>query len=63
METDALRVGIAIVLMQQGHHLAFISKAFSLVHHAMSAYDKEMLAILFVMKKWHHFLVRRHFTI
>ena len=63
IETDASGVGIGAVLMQQGHPLAFISKALSATHQAWSAYDKEMLAILFAVKKWHYFLVSRHFII
>ena len=42
---------------------AFISKALSPVHQALSAYDKEMMAVLFAVKKWHYFLVGRHFII
>ena len=49
--------------MQKGHPLAFISKALSAAHQALSIYDKEMLAILMAIKKWHHFLVGRHFII
>ena len=57
METDASRNGIGVVLMQQGHPIAFISKALATKHQALSVYDKEMLAILFAVKKGHHFLV------
>ena len=49
--------------MQQCHPVAFISKALSSKHQALSAYDKEMFAILFAVKKWHFYLVGRHFTI
>ena len=49
--------------MQRGHPLAFISEALSPAHQALSAYDKEMMAILFAVRKWHYFLVGKHFTI
>ena len=51
IETNASRVGKGAVLMQNGHPLAFISKALSTAHQALSAYDKEMLAILMAIKK------------
>ena len=63
IETDASGNSIGAVLMQQCHPVVFISKALSSKHQALSSYDKEMLAILFVIKKWHFYLVRRYFTI
>ena len=63
IETDASGNGIGAVLMQQGHPIAYISKALSIKHQALSAYDKEMFAILFAVRKWHYFLVGRHFII
>ena len=50
IETDASRNGIGAVLMQQGHPIAFISKALSEKHQQLSAYDKELFAILFAVK-------------
>ena len=63
IETNASGNGIGAVLMQQGHLVAFINKALSSKHQALSAYDNEMFAILFVVKKWHFYLVGRYFTI
>ena len=51
IETDASRNGIGAVLMQQGHHIAFISKALSEKHQQLFVYDKELFAILFAVKK------------
>ena len=49
--------------MQQSHPIAFISKALSPKHQVLSAYDKKMFTLFFAIKKWHHYLIRRHFTI
>ena len=40
VETDASGKGIGAVLMQNGHPIAFISKAISSKHQSLSAYDK-----------------------
>lgn len=43
--------------------MAFFSKGLEIKHQALSIYDKEMLAILLVVKKWQPYLIGRHFTI
>ena len=63
VETDTLGIGIGAVLMQGGHPIAFISKALSLKHQALSVYEKELLAIVYAVTKWHHYLNGRHFSI
>ena len=60
IEIDASRVGIRVVLMQKGHPLAFISIALSPKHQALSMYKKELLAIVYIVTKWHHYLTGRH---
>jgi hypothetical protein len=63
LETDACATGVGAVLMQQGHPLAFLSKALGMKNQTMSIYDKECLAILLALDKWKTYLQHRQFTI
>ncbi|GJV48604.1 putative mitochondrial protein, partial [Tanacetum coccineum] len=45
IETNASGYGIGTVLQQQGHPIAFVSKALAPKHQSLSAYEKELLAI------------------
>lgn len=51
IETNTSSIGIGAVLMQEVHPIAFISKALSPRRHALSVYEKELLAIMFAV--WH----------
>ena len=62
-ETNACITGIGTVLMQEGHPIAYISKALSPRHQGLSVYEKELLAIVQAVTKWHHYLIGRHFVI
>jgi hypothetical protein len=63
LETDACATGVGAVLMQEGHPLAFFSKALGPKNQALSIYDKECLAILLAIDKWKTYLAHRPFTI
>lgn len=58
VETDASAKGIGAVLQQQGHPIAFVSKA-----QGLSTYEKECLAILMAVEHWRHYLQSAPFTI
>jgi hypothetical protein len=46
IETDACDVGVGAVLMQDGHPLAFLSKALGPKSRGLSTYEKEYMVIL-----------------
>ncbi|GKB67182.1 putative mitochondrial protein [Tanacetum coccineum] len=61
--TDASGEGIRSVLQQQGHLVAYLSKALSLKHQMLSTSKKEFLAMLQALDKWRGYLLDRHFKI
>lgn len=63
IETGASGQGIGVVLTQNRHLVAFISKTLSSKNQSLSAYDKEMFAILYAVSKWRPYLLGNHFTI
>jgi hypothetical protein len=63
IETDACDTGVGAVLMQQGHPLAYLSKALGPKNVASSTYEKECLAVLMAIDKWKSYLQHGEFTI
>jgi hypothetical protein len=63
VETDACDIGIGAVLTQDGHPIAYMSKALSPKHKALSTYEKEFLVVLLALEKWRGYLLDRHFKI
>lgn len=51
------------MLLQNGHPLAFISKALGPRNLGLSAYEKEYLAILLAIEQWRHYLLQSEFII
>lgn len=49
--------------MQHGNPIAFISKALSPRHLALSTYENDLLAIIHAVQKWSSYLLDRHFVI
>lgn len=63
IETDASDSGVGAVLMQDGHPLAFLSKALGIKSKGLSTYEKEFMAILLVVQAWRLYLQFQEFNI
>lgn len=63
IDTDACGQGVEAMLHLKGRPVAFFSKGLGVKHQALSIYDKEMLAVLLAVKKWHSYVVERKFQI
>lgn len=63
IETDACSTGIGAVLCQEGHPVAFYSKALGVNNQKLSIYEKEFLAIMMAVDKWRPYLLIGPFTI
>lgn len=63
IETDACGTGVGAVLMQQGHPVAYLSKALGVKNSKLSIYEKEFLAVIMAIDKWRQYLQRGPFEI
>jgi len=63
VEVDASGLGLGVVLMQNHHPIAFISRSLNTQQQSLSTYEKELLAIVFAVQKWRHYLPPKKFII
>lgn len=63
IETDARMTGVGTVHTQDGHPLAFLSKALGPRNQGLSTCEKEYLAVLMAVEQWHSYLQLAEFTI
>ncbi len=63
VECDASEVAISVVLNQGGRPVAFMSRTLQESELHYPAVEKEATAIIEAVRKWSHFLARRHFTL
>ena len=63
IETDACDTGVGAVLVQDGHPVAYLSKALGVRNQRLSIYEKEFLAVIMAIDKWRAYLQRAPFVI
>ena len=63
LQTDASAVGVGAVLEQDGHVIAYFSRALTKSEKQYSVIQQECLAAVAAMKQFRHYLLGRHFTL
>ncbi|KAJ9552225.1 hypothetical protein OSB04_016270 [Centaurea solstitialis] len=63
IETDALGTVLGAVFMQKEQPAAYNSQVLGTRARQKSAYEKELMAIVFAVKKWRPYLLGNHFTV
>lgn len=63
IQCDASKSGIGAVLMQEGKPICFASKALTTTEEKYAVIEKEMLAVLFSLKKFHQYTFGNHTTV
>lgn len=63
VETNASDAGIGAVLSQEGHPIAYLSKALGPRSKGLSTYEKECMAILLAVDHWRSYLQHQEFLI
>ena len=63
VETDATQYGLGAVLMPDRHPIAYYSKISGIRARNKSIYKKELMAIVFAIMKWKHYLFGRRFLV
>ena len=56
MYSDALRIGLGCVLMQDGKVVAYASRQLKLHEHTYPTHDLELAVVVFALKIWQHYL-------
>ena len=63
IEFHASRVGIGVVLNQEGWYFAYFSEKLSDARRKVFAYDKELYAIIRALEHWRYYLISGKFIL
>ena len=56
IEFDSSNIGIGVVLLQEGHPIAYFRDKLKGSHLNYSTYDKELYALVRALQNWQHYL-------
>ena len=63
LQTDASKGGLGCALLQDGRPVAFASKTLTTTEQNYANIEREMLAVVFALERFHHYVYGRHVTI
>lgn len=63
VEAKASEIGLGVVLIQEGRPIAYCNHVLALRARQTSVYEQELMAIMFAVKRWRHYLMGHRFSI